>query len=515
MNLIPTKHSAASLPGSPYQYQALFFAILLGVLASMVLVIGAQVHPLVAIAVCLAPLAVPFCLNPRALVLLTIFALIVLEEFPSGMGETAERAVRTPFYATSLGLPGLYPPDMLIIGAIALLVIEMIVKRQPLNLPNDRIQYALMLMMLTIGFCAIFSLITGNPFKPISGVDTQTFYKVNNRGLALIALFQFKNCALIFFAYVMGVFYFKSKKDFDNLALTFFIAMILCVGIGFARALLDPSIIMHRHPLFYHSPSTWLFALAVFFFVLQWSEGKLTGMKLYTRIGLSICLMIFILFSFRRTMWGAIALSSLILPFFIDRSNRPRYLMLLALGIGCGLVGAALIPGLLSAIVSRISETNSSDPSTLYRLALFVWFSQNADQVPIFGYGLKPLWDIIASLGYFRTNLENIHSLYFWTFLRTGFFGITMFAISGLLIAKQILSARHNRRYQIYHKEISLVFIAILMLLFSGIFNPVYAEIRYQVLTGFALAFISRLPLLLPNTQAFFSNQNQGQASIK
>ena len=473
-----------------------------GAVFAVALVIGLEIHPILGLAVAGAPLLSFFVLNPKWLTLVTVFLLIVLEEFPWGLGETAERSSRTPFYATSLGVPGVYPPDILIFGSMFLLICRTVVTKRSFNLPNDRIQWAMIGLGVLLSISALTSLVFGNPFQFMTAVETGTVYKVNEQGAALIALFQFKNFSFLIFAYLLGLLYFESSRDVDQLLKVLFIALVCIVLIGFLRLVIRPSVITELKPLFYHSPSSWIFALAIFYWLIQALLQKINNNQLLIRLALSAVLIVFILLSYRRTMWGAMVVAALALLPMLPGTVRGKYARLLAAGV-CGLLALVVIaPPLLNAIVARLSETSGQDVSTIYRLSLFVWFRHNLSEIPLMGYGLRALWDIAASLGYFRTNLENIHSLYFWIILRLGIVGFIGCILALMTISSQIRDAIRQQQDRPYFALCVVVALALVMLLFSGLFNPVYAEIRYIVLFGFALSFISRIPMIERNTHA-------------
>lgn len=468
---------------------------LIGLCGAIMLTVAGEIHPVLTLLVVALPACVLFPTQPKLLCLVTIAAFILFEEFPWGLGETAERSTRTAFYATSLGIPGLYPPDVLLFGAIILLIGRFLYLQRPLKLKPDRISIAIIILFFTVSISVLLSLLEVNPLTTGHAVQTGTVYKVNQKGAELIALFQIKNFSFLIIAYGLGLLYFESTADVERLKKVIFFCLVSLIVIGFLRLLIRPNIVFEMKPLFYHSPSSWIFALAIFYWIYEWSNRYLTHEQTVRNVILALFFLLFILISFRRTMWGATFIAGFaLIPLLVHEAKR-RYLVLL--GGGIALLFALLLssPGLLNAIVSRLMETSSEDASTIYRLSLFVWFRHNIDDIPLFGYGVKPLWDISASLGYFRTNLENIHSLYFWLILRFGLFGFAIFSLSLLFIFSAVYKAIKTAKR--VHKSLCIVvFLGLFMFLFSGIFNPVYAEIRYIALTGFFLAFISRLSLI-------------------
>ncbi|WP_367155681.1 O-antigen ligase family protein [Methylomonas sp. HYX-M1] len=479
------------------------FAVTLGMLGAAVLVAGAEKHNLLAVGVaCGLPVALLLSVQPRRLTLLFLLAILVLEEFPSGEGETLERSTRTAFYSVSLGIPGFYAPDALLAATLAGFTIRLLLLKQSFALPLDRISLGIALLCAVLLTSTGLSVLFGSPFDAAVANVSTTMPAVNERAAKLIALFQFKNFSLLVFAYLLGLFFFRRRRDLDNFVHTFLAAAVIMVPIGVIRFALHPRLMAENKPLFYHSPTTWIFGLVIFYVLCLWIYRKTTPRQLLWLGILCIILSGFIFASFRRTMWGAIILAAVVLAFLIPPQQRHRYFLLIMVGIAG--MGAALLfsPGLLAAIMNRINETSVSDPSTLYRMTLFIWFHQNLADLPLMGVGFRPLWDIQARLGYFSTNLENIHSLYFWILLRLGLLGaLCLLVILGLTIW-EILRKLKNRRYAEYHALVICIFLALVMLLFSGIFNPVYAEVRYMILFGFSLAIISRLPQIIAQSPA-------------
>lgn len=442
------------------------------------------------------PAALLLVFRPKWLVLLLLFLIMVLEEFPSGEGETVERSLRMPFYATSLGVPGLYAPDLLLFGALSLFLIGIMVRRIPLLLPDDAIFKSLAAIAFVFVFAAIFSVVAGNPLSDFRMPRDAQLYEMNERGAKFVTVFHLKNFSYLFFAYLLGLFYFQDRIDLQRLLQVWWFAILVSIMIGLVRLGLSPSLITEGRPLFYHSPTTWIFALTVFYWVLNWAYGRIGLGKLLLWAGLSVILSIFILISFRRTMWGGIALTAFLLTMMLSGRVRQRYSVLLGIGLSLGMLAVIAVPGALQSVLARISETSADDLSTLYRLSLFVWFANNYNDIPFFGYGIRPLWDVEARLGFFRMNLENIHSIYFWVLLRTGFVGFMICTVAIVMIIRQLWRTVKDRSFVAHQPLILSIFAALIIYLFSGIFNPVYAEVRYLVLIGFALALVSRLPRL-------------------
>ena len=424
------------------------------------------------------------------------FALIVLEEFPSGVGETAARSLRMPFYANSLGIPGFYSPDLLLFGALGLLLIVCILQKKMPQIPRDTIFWSLVSIGLVILISSLWSIVAANPFSNVYAKASSALYESNERGAALVVLFHMKNFSYLFFSYLLGLLYFQSLQDLNRIKIVWVWAIVASIFIGLLRLANNPLIVSNGYPLFYDSPTSWIFSITVFYWLINWIYGKNTQYETIARSGLSLILVLFVLISFRRTMWGGIALASLCLVPLISFRYRMKYVFLLGIALLSAIPLMIAIPQVLDAVLSRLGSTNVADLSSLYRLALFVWIAENWSKIPFLGYGLKPLWSVEASLGYFRVNLENVHSLYFWVLLRTGVIGCLICGFAFVRGFIHILKIKNSALYEEHGPLLITIILAIVIFMFSGIFNPVYAQIRYVAILGFSLSFISRLPLI-------------------
>ncbi len=437
-----------------------------------------------------------FVLKPRWAFAGLVIALVVLEEFPSGQGETVERSTRTAFYAQSLGLGGLYLPDLWLALLCVLFVGYRVVQHQPLNFMVDKIGAALLMLAVIALLSITLSFVDGNPLDGgIVNETTGVSFKLNERALKLIALFQFKLFAMLFAAYVLGLVVFNHVQHIESFCRTFFVAAAICIPIGIARMIANPTIVTSGFPLFYDSPTSWFFALFAMFTVCAWAMDIIKGRTLFVMLCVSAALAFFVLVSFRRTMWGAIAFAAI--PMLILLPSRARVklsVILLVLGV-VGLSILMLTPlrdSVLSPVLGRVEQTNIKDASTLYRLAIFVHVSETFSTIPLFGHGARPLWNEIAALGFFRTNMENVHSIFLWWFLRTGIVGVLVATFALGLVFYALWRAARVANPLLRTLGI-VIFLALVMFLFSGTVNPVYAQVRYVVPLGLGLALASRI----------------------
>lgn len=459
---------------------------------------GTSINPALPLAILFGIVAVILLvLRPRWAFALFIFALLVIEEFPSVQGETVERSTRTAFYAKSLGLGGLYAPDLWIIALLGIFLFLRLANHRRLGIVVDQIGWALMLIAFMATLSIVLSFTDGDPFAGgIIQETTGVAININEQALKMIALFHFKLFFMMFAAYLLTQLIIETRAHLQDLLRVCFVGALACVAVGAARIALNPGLIRQGLPLFYDSPSSWFFALFAMYTVVAWAHHLSPPRRIQMMTAISAVLMIFVLVSFRRTMWGAILLASIPLFFWLPSRARGRLVMILGVGFSLLLLIVLATPlrdVILAPVLGRVEQTNVSDVSTLYRLAIAVHIVDNFDTIPLFGHGARPLWNEIAALGFFRTNLENIHSLYWWWLLRTGLIGVLVGAIAiGMIFRQTWKSARTPASPQLRAIGI-MIFLAFLMFLFSGIFNPVYAQVRYMVPVGIGLAIATRI----------------------
>jgi hypothetical protein len=478
---------------TPLTVAALALAAGIGVMTALlssfsaVAMVGAFAA-LIAGAVCLA--------RPRLGFYGFLFLLLVMDEFPSLLGEVVERSMRTPFYSKSLGVGGVYVPDVLLVLLIGAHLFHAFWRRRSMNLVLDRIGMAILVIAAMMILSAASSLVFDDALAPVFlRKDSGLGFDVKPEALALVSVFQFKQVFLGFFAYLLGQMALQNEAHLDGVLRVMGLAALAEIGIGAMRFASTPTLIGENLPLFYDSPSSLLFALVGLYTLGAWAYGGLKGWRLIAMCAVSAVLMFYVLVSFRRTMWAAIALAFLLMLIWMPRLTRSRlliigsFLTLLVAGV------VALTPlgaSLVGSIMFRLEQTNVHDPSTLARLAIAVRVYQMFPDLPVLGFGVKPIWNEIASLGYFETSLENVHSLYYWWLLRTGYAGIGAMAVAFGLVASTLWRSKNQAQPRMRVLALCLM-LGYLMVLVSGIFNPVYAETRYTVLVGIGLAITSRL----------------------
>lgn len=476
--------------------------LLIGVGAGSVVAAAAQRHELVGVGVAAALVLVPLLvLRPDWGTLLFYLSIILIEEFPTGQGETVDRSIRTPYYAKSIGVSGLFATDIFIVGLLVVFVLQAIIKRRHSIVPSDRYTYGLAVMAVMIALAVALSFSFGNPLAEGEARTTSgALFLINDRALRLIAFFQVKLYGYLFASYLLGLFFLDSPARLRQLVQALAFAAIAEIAIGAFYLARSPGLIARADPLFYHWPTSWMFATMIFYIVLRIagsSVGRAEAPASYPGAWAVVAgvLAFYILISFRRTMWGGIGLASLGLFYYLPARQRLRFAALASLGLVVALVLflSPLADSLRESVAHRVSETGVHDRSTAYRIAVAAWVAENWREIPLMGWGAMPLWNKVVRIGIIPTNIENVHSLYFWLLFRTGPIGLA-FSLGALAYMNAgVLRLSLSARDPLFRRVAIAVLLALFVFHFSGVFNPAYAEVRCLVFVGLCFALASRI----------------------
>ncbi|MGE3391360.1 MAG: O-antigen ligase family protein [Gammaproteobacteria bacterium] len=471
-----------------------------GVAGACLVLAGSEFGPKVVAAVALAiPVVAAVVLKPRWGVILLMGALFTIEEFAGGLGEeSVERSLRTPFYSMAIGIPGIYLPDIMVIGLLLVYIGHGLVNGTPLYIRTDRVFAALLIMALSVGVSATLSIMGPAPLGPmvldLSTMGSVTLYEKIAR---LIGVLQIKLFVMIFPAYLLGLCFFRDKHDIRDIARVLLLSMLVTIAASLGRLVANPSLVRGLVPVIYDTATVWFMAMVVFHAVGAWAGGRFDTRQTIAQSFLCLFLVVLILLSFRRTMWGAIAIALVFFPWVTARRAWPRLLFLGAFGTILGaavLVGTAPGRAILSSVLTRLGETNFSNPSTLYRYSLLVYVVDNFWDLPAFGFGITPLWNEMVHIRLFKASMENIHSLFFWVLLRFGYVGFIAFAVATGLVFSACAREYRRLRDSPHAGVVAVIVVALIMFLVNGVTNPVFGNIRFMVPLGFAFALLTRLP---------------------
>lgn len=453
------------------------------------------------------PMLVLVVLRPRVGIVLFMFALVALEEFPGGLSEQmVERSERMPFYALTFGLPATYPPDAIILGVLGLYLLRKLLTQKGYGMRLDLIGGALLLIATSMTVSVLLGLAENEPLGPeVLDLSLLGAIKLPETAARYIAVLQLKIFVLLFVVYLLGLIYFRSERDLREMVIAVGAGLIATIALGAWRLYGDPTMVKQLIAVIYDTASVTFMALGAFYVIAKWACNQYNARETLVRAFYAMALMLLIVLSFRRTLWGGVALCTVVLPFIMPREGRARLLALMAIGVM--VVGAVLVslPGgqdLLLPVLERAEQTTSNDPSTLYRFSLLVWVVDRFTELPYFGWGIKPLWNETIHIRFFTSNMENVHSLYFWVLTRFGIVGIFAFGIGLVMILVRMVRVGQRLSRPEHKILLALVFLTIVLYLFGGIFNPVYASIRLVVPLGFALALVTRLPEIAAAAEA-------------
>jgi O-Antigen ligase len=502
MGLVNQPGTTRSVP----DFVRILAAIALGAGGALAIVaasarMGSPKSSLLILAILAIPVLAAVTLRPRFGMLLLIFAMCFIEEFPGGIGDTgiganeSERSERTAFYAATLGIPALYIPDAMIGGLLLLYLFKAMLWRDSAKFRLDKIGVALSLLGAMAVLSVVVSLWGAQPFgPPVLDLSTLSvkFPEKNVTDVArYLAVLQYKLYFLLFPSYLLGLFFFREERDVKDMIRVLAIAMVGTILLGSYRLVLDPSAVKNLVPIIFDTASVTLMAMTIFY-----SRPDRTVIQAV----FCALLMLFIMLSFRRTLWGAIAVAALFLPLALPSRSYGRLLLLVCVAVCVALAVLAVAPGgqdVLRSVLARAGETNLDNPSTLYRYALGIFLVERIWDFPLFGYGLTPLWDQTVYFQNWTISMENVHSLYGWILLRMGIVGFLVSCLATVLILlniREVFRRLDDERDRIL---VGVIFLSIVIFLFNGIFNPVYATVRLLVPMGFALALVTRLPYIV------------------
>jgi O-antigen ligase len=483
-------------------------AIVIGALGAVLMYVSVEKSLVVSIILLgVVPILVLIVLFPRVGSLLLVFSMCFIEEFPGGVSEEdTERSARTPFYGVTIGISALYIPDFMVLGMTALYFIYSLLYRNPIPFQLDKIGVGLLLMLAMVIISIVFSGVGAHPFgDPVLDLSLVGAVDLPEFIARMIAVLQFKLFLIIIPSYIIGLYFFREEKDVKQMIWVFGLAMLGTVLQAVVRIGLDPGMIRSMITVIYDTASVWFMAMAIFYFAGMWSCGKYNLSRSMLVGVFSVVMMALILLSFRRTMWGAIALALLFFPFILPKRSWGKLAMLTVIGVSFCLLILLITPighTILSTVIARLTETSLDNSSTLYRFAIFVWMVNNIGEIPLFGYGLEPLWNEVVRVRFFETSMENIHSFYYWILLRLGPIGTFVCTISLAMIFMRLKEVHTMMVKDEYRIIVGIVFLAVIMFLFSGIFNPTYGRVRFMVPLGLMLALVTRMPDIIANSQS-------------
>lgn len=420
-------------------------------------------------------------------------ALYIIEEFPTNLivEKRWDRAI-TLIYGKSVGIPGLFGTDIMMIACLVIFAGSIIIKRKNLPYKNDSIIVPLAATCISIAISAIISLFIFPDTTTTEALNTsETGIDMKQAVAPLIAYFQFKTWFYVYLSYLATRAVLVNMGRIRWFFKIYVIGIAVSVGIGIYRLFFYLKKLSPSKPLFYDDSTLFLFLVFIVFFVLSWGRRLFPKKHFIWQFLLVCAAMGIILLSFRRAIWLGCVLSFLATMMFIPMWLKIR------------LASAAMILILISGIVMTLAGFDYSEllgksssssatqmrTSAIYRMALF-YNMLKLNHFSLWGYGVKPLWNLPLIMGSFSFNFENVHNLYYWFVLRTGVAGISTFFYLVYRIFRDAWILRRDAYAPWCAVIAETLMIAFMLLLLMGWFHPTYAMARFVIFFGILLAVL-------------------------
>ncbi len=429
-----------------------------------------------------------------------IFAGIIflVEEYPAASIAT-KRWIRTPFYAKSIGIPGLYAYDLFFLFALLMLFVSFASRRSRMEFPHQfviPVSFFLSVLMVS----AAVSIIRQFLSLPVLHYDVSTVgFAFHGAAVYLIGFAQTKTFLYLF---ITAFFFYVLMRDhdrvFDIIGVMAF-SIVIAAFVGIYRFFHDPSLQLQQGvPLFYDTASSMAFLL----FIVSVVVAFLLKLNMSTfwkvcAVLMSLLLLFLIVLSFRRTVWLC---SFIVVGWLVFRHGSKEAFLRKIFGIIS--VIAALLLVMEFARVSvvpkgveqRVSSTTLGESSTLYRFMIYHNAGEVIKDAPVFGHGIAPLWNYQMRHAHFRQTYENVHSLYLWILFRWGIVGFIGFVWilwhfyrQGVMVFQDPEASKADRAV------VLAAMYGMSGFLITAAFFPVYGMVRFMVAMGLLVAIVERL----------------------
>ncbi len=435
--------------------------------------------------------------RPGIFIAASLLTIMVLEEFPTNLivNERWDRSL-TLVYGKSLVIPGLYGTDILLIGSIFLTIFPLLIYQRKVLIHKDTLFSPLVLTGFTIVASALISLFLSPDTATTGSLNTSdTGIDMDSSVAHLVPYFQFKTWLYVYLAYFAARVTIRDKNGLRRFLYFVLIGICLSNWLGIYRFIFYFKQLSPATPIFYDDATLFTFVIFIHFFFVALSKNHLTKNSIVLQSMLVIVSLVIIALSFRRAVWLGCCVCFALTFLHISSKMRKRLLLVGMVSIGISLIYLMIIGwegfgGMNSGITSTDMKS-----SAIYRIAVIYNFL-TLKHFTLFGYGLKPLWNLPLTLGSFQFNFENIHNLYYWFIMRTGVVGFSAFSfliVSALSTAWKI---RKNAVVKEYSIIADSIFIGIVLFLILGWFHPVYAMARFVIMFGIILGTLMSVKAL-------------------
>jgi hypothetical protein len=447
----------------------------------------------VAIAVVLVLALAALIVREDVLVLGFYLSIILVEEFlPELVVDQRWDRSLTVLYGESIGLPAVYLVDVVMGVLIAWLVLKLLIQRRTIPILSDPLTIPLLATATTLGLSCLLSL----AIFPDTSTPEGFRYDEMEVGLEAsiapwIPYLQVKTWLYVYMAYTLTRIYLSDTQRIRKFLMVVLIGAVSIVAIGAYRFVFYRVLLGLDGSLFYDDATLFVVILASCFLMLSWGRRLFSPRTVALQGVLVAALGAVLLFSYRRASWigAAVCLMvtiALMPPVMRKRVGAVAVIGFCILGLYVAFAGATWVqlPSAFTAVDLRASN--------VYRTAILYNMLQ-LEEFSLFGYGLRPLWDMPLRMGSFTLNFENVHSLYYWFILRSGIVGLlAMLALFGVAL-REAWRLRQTARTAWCKVTAETAGLGLILFLLLGWFHPLYGMSRCVVMLGIVLGLLTAL----------------------
>jgi hypothetical protein len=421
-----------------------------------------------------------------AIALLFFLLVMVVEEFlPSLVVEDRTNRRLTILYGLSfLGIPGVYPVDVMLLGLLAVSLLVAGVEHRRLPFLSDSLFAPL---ALTAGWIAIAAGISMFVMPDTTSPEAYDFDEIEiglDKNIAmLVPYMQFKSWTYVYASYALVRLLLRKTQAIRALLWMVLLAAIGSICIAAYRFGYYGLMKGEHGSLMYDDASLFVLTVVTCFFPLAWSRRLFPARHVFWQGFIVLGSAAVIAMSFRRATWLGFALCLTIVFLLLPHRLKARTLMVGALA-GAGFLVFSVMSGGGESISMAVGvDQLDRQRSAIYRLAL-VHNMLRGDNFTLLGYGIKPLWNLPLVMGSFHFNYENVHSLYYWFILRTGLIGLALVLYFFYRALKACWILRRDARSPWCATLAETLLIGFVLFMLLSWFHPVYGMARFVILLG-------------------------------
>jgi hypothetical protein len=447
----------------------------------------------VAIAVLLVVALAALIVREDYLVLGFYLSIILIEEFlPELFVDQRWDRSLTVLYGESIGIPAVYVVDVMMGVLTAWLVLKLLIQRRTIPILSDPLTLPLVATAATLGLSCLLSL----AIFPDTSTPEGFQYDDVEIGLEAsiapwIPYLQVKTWLYVYMAYALTRIYLSDPRRIRKFLTMVMFGAVGIVAIGAYRFVYYRVLRQLDGSLFYDDATLFVVILTSCFLLLSWGRRMFSPRAAALQGVLVAGLGAVLLFSFRRGSWlGAavclMATISMMSPAMRKRVGALAMIGLCILGIYVAFAGATWVrlPSTFTAIDMRASN--------VYRTAI-LYNMLNLQEFSLFGYGLRPLWNVPLRMESFTLNFENVHSLYYWFILRSGIVGLVAMLVLFGVGLREAWQLRQTARTPWCKVTAETAGLGLILFLVLGWFHPVYGMTRFVVILGTVLGLLTAL----------------------